>query len=244
LALASTFSVADSAIAAIRREILGNSFTFKAYLKIAFRLETGGALQAALTGLLTGLSLIIAIGAQNAFVLRQGLAKERVLVVVTICSLSDALLILLGVYGLGSLIESIPYALEIIRWFGIAYLLWFAYTSIKRAFQIQSLKVDGEKVVGLKQLVLTTLAFTFLNPHVYLDTVIFLGGLSHQFDNEELLFAFGAMSASFLWFYSLGFLASKLSKLMSKPVFWKVLDLGIALVMLSVATALAFYRFN
>jgi L-lysine exporter family protein LysE/ArgO len=201
-------------------------------------------LQAALTGLLTGLSLIIAIGAQNAFVLRQGLAKERVLVVVTICSLSDALLILLGVYGLGSLIESIPYALEIIRWFGIAYLLWFAYTSIKRAFQIQSLKVDGEKVVGLKQIVLTTLAFTFLNPHVYLDTVIFLGGLSHQFDKEEFLFAFGAISASFIWFFSLGFLASKLSKLMSKPVFWKVLDLGIALVMLSVATALAFYRFN
>lgn len=200
-------------------------------------------MQALITGLLTGLSLIVAIGAQNAFVLRQGLAKRNVLLIVTICSLSDALLILLGVLGLGNLIESIPVLLEVIRWFGVAYLIWFGIGSFRKVFKSEYLEISGENVSGNKKVVIATLSLTFLNPHVYLDTVIFVGGLSHQFGNQTALFTMGAISASFIWFFSLGFGASKLSKLMTRPVFWKILDSVIAVVMFSIAIALATLQF-
>jgi L-lysine exporter family protein LysE/ArgO len=201
-------------------------------------------LQALITGFLTGLSLIVAIGAQNAFVLRQGLARSNVFLVVLICSVSDALLIALGVLGLGTAIESLPVLLEVVRWFGVGYLIWFGISSLRRAFKAESLSASSNSAASIKQAVLTTLSLTFLNPHVYLDTVIFVGGLSHQFGDQAFVFAVGAMTASFVWFFSLGFGASRLSPLMSKPVFWKILDIFIALVMFSIAISLALFKFS
>ena len=201
-------------------------------------------MQAALTGLFTGLSLIVAIGAQNAYVLRQGLARKHVFVIVLICSLSDALLIALGVLGLGQVIQAAPLVLEIIRWFGVAYLIWFGISSLRRAFKAEKLEASDKQVGSLKTAILTTLSLTFLNPHVYLDTVIFVGGLAHQFGDQTVYFTLGAILASFIWFFSLGFGASRLSPLMAKPFFWKILDTAIALIMFSIAVALAIFKFN
>lgn len=201
-------------------------------------------MQALIAGLVTGLSLIVAIGAQNAFVLRQGLTRKHVLVIVTLCSLSDALLIILGVLGLGKAIEQLPQLLEVIRWFGVGYLIWFGIGSLRKAFRSESLEANNQQQSGLKKTLITTLGLTFLNPHVYLDTVIFVGGLSHQFGNQTGYFTIGAIAASFLWFFGLGFGASKLSPLMSKAVFWKILDATIALIMFSLAITLALFRFS
>jgi L-lysine exporter family protein LysE/ArgO len=194
-------------------------------------------------GLLTGLSLIIAIGAQNAFVIRQGLTKKHVFLVVAICAISDALLILLGVAGLGALISGLPWLLEIIRWFGVAYLTWFGIRSIRSAFKTQTLDASGAQSASAKTVVLSVLGFTFLNPHVYLDTVILLGSIGNQFGQDKWWFALGGAVASILWFSSIGFGAKAASRFMSKPVFWKVLDLVIAAVMFGIAILLAFYTF-
>ena len=196
-----------------------------------------------LPGLLTGLSLIVAIGAQNAFVIRQGLTKKHVLLVVAICAISDALLILLGVAGLGALISGLPWLLEIIRWFGVAYLTWFGIRSIRSAFKTQTLDASGAQSSSAKTVVLSVLGFTFLNPHVYLDTVILLGSIGNQFEQDKWWFAFGGVVASILWFSSIGFGARAASKFMARPVFWKVLDLVIAAVMFGIAILLAFYTF-
>ena len=194
-------------------------------------------------GLLTGLSLIIAIGAQNAFVIRQGLTKRHVLLVVAICALSDALLIFLGVGGLGALIQGLPWLLEIIRWFGVVYLGWFGIKSLRSAFKTQSLDASGTQSGSATKVVTAVLGFTFLNPHVYLDTVILLGSIGNQFDDDKWWFATGAAVGSVLWFSAIGFGAKAASVFMSKPVFWKVLDLIIAAVMFSIAILLAFYKF-
>ena len=194
---------------------------------------------AILPGFLTGLSLIVAIGAQNAFVLRQGLLRKHVLVIVLICAISDATLIILGVLGLGALISALPWLLEVIRWVGVAFLVWYGSTSLKRFMKNESLKAAEAGSGNLKQTVLTTLALTFLNPHVYLDTVIFIGGIANQFGDQKWMFVVGAVTASFIWFFSLGFGASKASVVMSKPAFWKILDVFIAAVMFSLAITLA-----
>lgn len=198
---------------------------------------------AIIPGLLAGLSLIIAIGAQNAFVIRQGLTKKFVLLTVLICAISDALLIALGASGLGALIKSNKNILEFVRWFGVAYLLWFAFKSAKSALKKEVLNSAGEASADRKSVILTVLALTFLNPHVYLDTVILLGSISNQFGSEKWFFVLGAMLASFIWFTAIGFGAKSASKFMSRPIFWKILDSLIAVVMLSIATFLAFYNF-
>ncbi len=200
-------------------------------------------MQTVLAGLLTGFSLIIAIGAQNAFVLRQGLLKKNVLAIVLVCAFSDALLIALGVLGLGSLITALPVLLEVIRWLGVAFLVWYGSTSLLRFKKSESLKAADKEITTLKQSVLTTLALTYLNPHVYLDTVIFVGGISNTFTDSRWLFALGAITASFIWFFALGFGASKASVLVSKPFFWKALDIFIAAVMFSLAITLAVTKF-
>jgi L-lysine exporter family protein LysE/ArgO len=194
-------------------------------------------------GFLTGLSLIIAIGAQNAFVIRQGLTKKHVLLVVLICAISDALLILLGVAGLGALISGLPWLLEIIRWFGVAYLTWFGIRSLISAFKTQSLDSSGAQSASAKKVVLAVLGFTFLNPHVYLDTVILLGSIGNQFGPDKWWFALGAAIGSVVWFSSIGFGAKAASRFMSKPVFWKILDSIIAVVMFTIAIFLAVYNF-
>ena len=194
-------------------------------------------------GFLTGLSLIIAIGAQNAFVIRQGLSRSHVLLVVLVCAASDALLIFLGTGGLGTLIQSKPDLLEFIRWFGVLYLSWFGLKSLRSVFSSQSLEVGDGASSTRKTAIFSVLGFTFLNPHVYLDTVILLGSIANQFEDDRWFFALGASTGSFIWFAAIGFGAKAASRFMSRPIFWKILDSIIALVMFSVAIFLALYDF-
>jgi L-lysine exporter family protein LysE/ArgO len=198
---------------------------------------------AILPGLLTGFSLIIAIGAQNAFVIRQGLRREHVLLIVLICAISDAALILVGTGGLGRIIQGNQIALEIIRWFGVAYLTWFGLRSLRSAFKSQSLQVGEVLQARAGDVARSALALTFLNPHVYLDTVILLGSVANQFESDRWFFALGACLASIIWFTTIGFGARSASRFMSKPIFWKILDSIIALVMFSIGITLAFYTF-
>jgi L-lysine exporter family protein LysE/ArgO len=196
-----------------------------------------------LPGLLTGLSLIIAIGAQNAFVIRQGLTRSHVFLVVAICAIADLSLIWLGVAGLGALVTSLPWLLEVIRWFGVVYLGWFGFRSARAAFKNESLDAAGAAEQSRAKVVTTVLALTLLNPHVYLDTVILLGSIGNQFGVDKWWFTLGAVVASFVWFSSIGFGAKAASRFMAKPIFWKVLDILIAVVMFSIAVTLAFYSF-
>lgn len=194
-------------------------------------------------GFLTGLSLIVAIGAQNAFVLRQGLRRQHVLPVVLICAFSDALLIVLGIAGLGAAINSVPLLLEVFRYGGAAYLLWFAIGAIRRAIKPSALVESEQQVDSLRQTIVTAVALTYLNPHVYIDTFLLLGSIANQFE-DRWLFGVGAASASFVWFFTLGFGASWLGKYVKKPVFWRVLDVFIAIVMITIAAMLLSFQFN
>ena len=196
------------------------------------------------SGLFAGLSLIIAIGAQNAFVIRQGLTRQHVFLVVAICAASDALLISLGAGGLGALIQAHSGVLEVVRWFGVVYLTWFGIKSLRAALASQVLNAASQPVLSGKKVVTTTLALTFLNPHVYLDTVILLGAIANQFPGKTWYFAAGAMLGSLIWFSSIGYGAQAASKYMSKPIFWKVLDLLIAGVMFGVAAYLGLHNFT
>jgi L-lysine exporter family protein LysE/ArgO len=196
-----------------------------------------------LPGFFTGLSLIIAIGAQNAFVIRQGLTRKHVFKVVLLCSLSDALLIALGIGGLGQLIAGLPWLLEFIRWFGVAYLTWFGIKSVISATKDQTLVATGTENKSAAKVVTTVLALTFLNPHCYLDTVIFVGGIGNTFGDNRWFFAFGAMLASVVWFFSIGYGAKAASRFMAKPVFWKALDSIIAVIMFTLAISLVFFKF-
>ena len=199
---------------------------------------------ALIAGFFSGLSLIVAIGAQNAFVIRQGLLRSHVALVVTVCSLADAFLIILGIGGLGKIIQSQPQALEFIRWFGVAYLIWFGVKSVRAALSPQSLDVQGENEKSAWKVLLTVLTFTFLNPHVYLDTVILLGSIANQFSDHRWFFALGASLASVVWFTSIGYGARAASHLMSRPIFWKILDSVIAAIMFTIALTLALYKFT
>jgi L-lysine exporter family protein LysE/ArgO len=198
---------------------------------------------ALIPGFLTGLSLIIAIGAQNAFVIKQGLLRQHVLLIVLICATSDAVLIFLGTGGLGALVQSNQGLLEVVRWFGVAYLTWFGIKSVRSAFSNQSLSASENPTVSAVKVATTALALTWLNPHVYLDTVILLGSVANQFEADRWYFAIGASVASVLWFTTIGFGARAASKYMSRPIFWKILDSLIAIVMFSIAITLAFFNF-
>jgi len=197
-----------------------------------------------LPGFLAGLSLIVAIGAQNAFVIRQGLTRQHVFVVVAICALADAALIALGIAGLGAIIQGLPWLLEGVRWFGVAYLTWFGIKSVRSAFKNDVMDISGAQTTSLKKVVAAVLGFTLLNPHVYLDTVILLGSISNQFAEDRWVFGLGAMTASVVWFSSIGFGARAASRFMSKPIFWRVLDSLIAVVMFSIAFYLAFAKLS
>ena len=195
------------------------------------------------SGILSGLALIIAIGAQNAFVIRQGLQRQHVLTVVLFCAISDALLIAAGTAGLGKAIESAPEVLEIVRWFGVTYLIFFGLKSLRSAFRHNTLTLEKGNLVSRKRTILTVLGLTFLNPHVYLDTVIFLGSIANQFPADKWFFSAGAMTASFLWFFFIGFGSKMAARFMVKVIFWKVLDLAVAIIMFTLATYLTFYNF-
>lgn len=194
-----------------------------------------------LVGLGTGLSLIVAIGAQNAFVLRQGVRREHVLPVVLICATTDALLETLGVAGIGLIIERAPIVLEIVRWGGVAFLIWYAWSAARRALKPEVL-VAGEGGAGsLKRTVLACLAITWLNPHVYLDTMVLMGSIGNaQGDPARWWFAAGGALASFGWFFVLGYGARALTRFFATPRSWQILDWVVAAMMLVIAARLAF----
>ncbi len=185
-----------------------------------------------LTGLLLGGSLIIAIGSQNAYVLKQGLLKSHVFIICLICAVSDAILITIGTTGVGEIIQNHPDWLKAITWFGAAYLFIFGAMSFRAAFSNQTLQASKTgSSQNTKTVVTTVLALTFLNPHVYLDTVLLIGSIASPYTNEErYYFTLGAISASFLWFFGLGYGARFLTPLFAKPIAWKILNILIGLV--------------
>lgn len=184
--------------------------------------------------------LIVAIGAQNAFVLRQGLRREHIMAVVAVCALSDAVLINLGVWGMGTAAATHPALALGARVFGALYLIVYAWRSLQRAWSPQALAVDAaHQRTPLAQVLGTTFALTWLNPHVYLDTVLLLGSMASPFAGmERAAFAAGASLASSVWFTTLGWGARWLAPLFATPQAWRILDAGIALLMLGLAALL------
>ncbi|KUF12237.1 LysE/ArgO family amino acid transporter [Pseudoponticoccus marisrubri] len=195
------------------------------------------AFSSAAAGFALGLSLILAIGAQNAFVLRQGLRRAHVLPVVLVCAISDAVLIGAGVAGFGAAAEAVPWLALAMRIFGALFLTWYGLRSLRAAWRGGAAMDAGAGAGSLRRAVLTCLALTWLNPHVYLDTVVLLGSISAQYD-DRLSFALGAMSASFAFFFSLGYGARALAPVFARPTAWRVLDLGVGLTMLAIAAGL------
>jgi L-lysine exporter family protein LysE/ArgO len=197
-------------------------------------------LDSSVAGLLTGLSLIVAIGAQNAFVLRQGLAREHVGPVVAICALSDLVLILAGVAGIGTVIRQAGWVVDVVRWLGVAFLTWYGVSSLLAARRASALDVAGPEPLSLRAAVLRVTALTWLNPHVYLDTVLLLGSVANTHGHAgRWWFAAGASVASLLWFSGLGYGARYASPLLARPRAWQVLDVLIGLTMLGIALMLA-----
>ncbi|WP_042364430.1 LysE/ArgO family amino acid transporter [Streptacidiphilus neutrinimicus] len=199
----------------------------------------GNALTAAAAGFGTGLSLIVAIGAQNAFVLRQGIRRKAVLPVVAICAVSDAVLIACGVGGLGVLVTAWPAALTAIRAVGAAFLLCYALLAARRALRPSSLEASGPAVHSGRRAVLTCLAMTWLNPHVYLDTVLLLGAVAAGHGQLRWQFAVGAATASLCWFTALGFGARLLAPFFRRASSWRALDALVATTMLLTGLSLA-----
>ncbi|RAG80350.1 amino acid transporter [Streptacidiphilus pinicola] len=200
----------------------------------------GNALTAAAAGFGTGLSLIVAIGAQNAFVLRQGIRREAVLPVVAICAASDAVLIACGVGGLGALVTAWPAALTVIRAVGAAFLVCYAVLAARRALRPSAaLEAGGPAVHSGRRAVLTCLAMTWLNPHVYLDTVLLLGAVAAGHGQLRWQFAVGAALASVCWFAALGFGARLLAPFFRRASSWRALDGLVATTMLVTGLTLA-----
>ncbi|WP_292833956.1 L-lysine exporter [Microbacterium sp.] len=212
-----------------------------------------------------GLSFIVAIGAQNLFVLRQGIRREHVLVVATVCAVSDALLIAVGVSGLGAILEAAPGAIEVVRWAGALFLSGYAILAARRAWRpsgdaLALAPAESDPNAGphgrgahpmlsrsttatrLAPVIVTCLGLTWLNPHVYLDTVFLLGSVAATYGDERWLFAIGAVTASVVWFFSLALGARYLARVLATPRAWRVLDAVIAVVMLALAVSLVLPR--
>lgn len=196
-------------------------------------------LPALFKGFMLSAGLIMAIGAQNMFVLRQGLKREHVWPVVMFCAAADAMLIVAGVNGLGALLSAIPGLATALSLGGAAFLIWYGYGALRRSMASSSLIVDHQAGISLQAALASTAAFTFLNPHVYIDTVMLMGtiGTSMPVD-ERPWFVIGAASASFAWFAALGFGARFLAPLFARPITWRMLDLLIALMMAGLAVSL------
>ncbi|WP_102108805.1 LysE/ArgO family amino acid transporter [Oceaniglobus roseus] len=184
-----------------------------------------------------GLSLILAIGAQNAFVLRQGLRRAHVFAVCLTCALSDAVLIAAGVAGFGALVKAAPWIEPVMRWGGAAFLLVYGALAFRAAWRGGgALEAEARSGGTLAAVLATCLALTWLNPHVYLDTVVLLGAVSAQW--EGLRFGLGAVTASFVFFFALGYGARLLAPLFARPLAWRVLDGVVGCVMWAIAASL------
>ena len=190
----------------------------------------------AVAGLLTGLTLIIAIGAQNAFVLRQGIRREHLAPVVLICIAADTLLIALGTAGVGALVSDHPGAVRVVTWLGAAYLVGYGLVALRRAASPTGL--DAAASAGRGSVIATTLAITFLNPHVYLDTVLMLGSIANGHGEQRWAFATGAAIGSTVWFTALGLGARALAAPLGRPGTWRVLDGIIGVTMIGLAVLL------
>jgi len=202
-----------------------------------------------ISGVGLGLSLIIAIGAQNAYVLRQGIRREHVFLIAAICAVSDAALIALGVSGIGFALQAVPWLLTVVRWVGVVFLVGYGILALRRAIrssgatlEAQDAPTRGGTAVRTRTVtgaVLTVLALTWLNPHVYLDTVFLLGSIAQTHGDGRWLFAVGAMCASFVWFFALAYGARFLSRWLATPKAWRIMDGVIAVIMFGIALSLA-----
>jgi L-lysine exporter family protein LysE/ArgO len=203
-------------------------------------------LLAVLAGLGLGLSLIVAIGAQNAYVLRQGLRREHVLAVVVICALSDLALITLGVAGAGFVFDLVPWLTTVVRFAGAAFLVAYAVLAARRALRpAKGLEAGGTPArTSLAVVVSTALALTWLNPHVYLDTLVLLGSIASTYGDHRWWFGLGAGFASVAWFALLGFGARLLAPVFARPLAWRILDGLIAVVMMAIAVSLILGAFE
>jgi len=198
---------------------------------------------ALITGFLLGLSLIVAIGSQNAFVIRLGILKKHVFQIALFCSISDTLLIILGVKGISFFLNDlIDEFINIIFGFAALWLFFYGALRLRSAFKINSVIIESNlKPTSLLNSISIVAAFTFLNPHVYLDTVLLIGSVSQQFlDQDKVYFIIGACAASFVWFFAIAYGAKLISPIIQKPSQWKILDSLIALIMFVIAFKLAY----
>jgi len=191
-----------------------------------------------LLGFMASFTLIAAIGAQNAFVLRQGIRREHVLPVVALCTVSDMALIAAGIAGVGAVINAHPAAVDIAKVGGALFLFGYGLLAARRAWRPSTLTPSEAAPARLAGVLVTCLALTFLNPHVYLDTVVLLGTLANEHRDERWLFGIGAVTASAVWFVSLGLGARRLTGLFAKPMTWRILDGLIAAMMISLGVAM------
>lgn len=194
-------------------------------------------MQAEIAGFALGLSLILVIGAQNVFVLHQGLRREHVLAVVLICALSDAVLITFGVVGFGALSTAVPGLERVMRFGGAAFLIWYGARNFLAAWRGGAVLEASAGTGSLRRAMLTSLGLTWLNPHVYLDTVVLVGSVSSQY-GDRLGLGLGAVGASFVFFFCLGYGARLLAPLFRRKASWRVLDAGIGAVMWAIAARL------
>lgn len=193
-------------------------------------------------GFAVGGGLIIAIGAQNAFVLSQGIRRRHYIVIPAICSICDALLIALGISGMGSLVAMNPGLTLATAWGGATLLFWYGLNSFRSMISPSTLTADTMGPDSVKGIILTTLGLTLLNPHVYLDTVVLIGSIGSRFPGyERILFGAGAAAASVIWFFSLSLGGKILAPLFQKPLSWKILDMVVGITMWAIAVSLVMH---
>ncbi|WP_435299047.1 LysE/ArgO family amino acid transporter [Timonella sp. A28] len=186
-----------------------------------------------------GISLIAAIGAQNAFVLRQGLTRRHVVPVIAVCVVSDWMLMGFGIAGFGTIVEQVPWLVNVMRVFGGAFLIFYGLQALRRA--IRPAAMDAESRSARKPLLGViggALAVTFLNPHVYLDTIVLMGSIATGYEGQKWAFGTGAMLASLVWFVSLGLGSRYLQPFFARPKSWQVLDSFVALIMFAIAASI------
>lgn len=198
-------------------------------------------------GLLLGFAMIVPIGPQNAFIMMQGIRRQYYLMSSFICALSDMILLSVGIFGGGMLLSQSPLLLQTITWGGVAFLLWYGWGAFRSAWRTRTAP-DGLAQMpqySRKQIIITLLAVTWLNPHVYIDTVVVLGSIGGQFEHvDRQFFAAGAISASFIWFFSLSVLAAKFAKWLQKPPAQITINLLVGAIMWAIAAQLALSVIN
>lgn len=191
------------------------------------------------TGFGFAVSLIAAIGAQNAFVLRLGLMRQHVIPVIAICIGSDIILMSIGIAGFGAIVENAPWLVTVMRIFGSAFLVFYGAQALQRVFKPSAMTESGAgSQKGLLPVIGATLAVTYLNPHVYLDTIVLLGSLANSYGDQKWIFGIGCFLATTVWFTALGFGSRHLAPLFAKPKAWQILDAAIAIIMFAIAASI------